>query len=212
MREKSRRTTRVKFAICIIALVALGWGLWTHWNIEAPVAGASREPADDTSAVNGTSYAGMPPDYDPSSDKWPGASLGFVGPNGEGAISGSDFESNEEYFAAITNANSGVENNVERKLIAEDGGDGFAQGFLNVTFDRTCSEYDAHVIVWQHGGVWVSDSYVLNGEKGNPWASVYFPDAIDKDSLENISEALSEEGGIVDSSLVYSGRLSGEAG
>ena len=45
-------------------------------------------------AVEPGRYVTIPADYDPAADEWPGASLGFVGPEGQGSLSEMEFETN----------------------------------------------------------------------------------------------------------------------
>ena len=141
-------------------------------------------------AVEPGRYVTIPADYDPAADEWPGASLGFVGPEGLGKMG------------------SGVENQVGRKFVADDKIGGFAEGFLEVSFPRSCSEYDAHCIVEDAGGVWVSDNYIFDNDAETRSASVYFPAAKSKGDLEAIAEALTASELVDSACLNAAGTLS----
>ena len=127
-----------------------------------------------------------------SHEEWPGQSLGYIGPNGEGAVSGDSSGSDEEYAEAIEALDGGWENRVDVEFAEDAPGKigRYAKGMLSIGFHRSCSEYDAHAIVEGRGGVWVRDGYIFANDLDWASALVYFPDCTTFDALSEAAEEL----------------------
>ncbi len=125
----------------------------------------------------------------PADEQWPGQSLGFVGPNGEGAYTPADW-STEEEFREIDSKVLEHENEVPK--IEEGQGDSkYTKGIVRVYFNRSYGELAAHEVIWSLGGIWEYDDFGYSA----PWiddalASVYFPDCSDLESLKRVAEEL----------------------
>lgn len=85
--RKKHATAAAMMAAAVVGV--LSWllprsdaGVGDAAGSDAPVA----EPADASASVE---------------DEWPGKEEGYVGPNGEGAVDPSDYESDEDYEAVI---------------------------------------------------------------------------------------------------------------
>ena len=145
---------------------------------EAP-ARASSSGADPTTQGEGSSGA-----------EWPGQSLGYVGPDGEGVLDRRDYESDEAYNQALIDA-AGKEADVPDVQVWEDERGGYVQGTLVVNFYRRYGEGRAREVAEEAGGTWVSSTFAWGGSGIDfATATVYFPDASSREQLEVIAESL----------------------
>ena len=104
-------------------------------------------------------------------EEWPGQSLGYVGPNGEGVLDRDDFETDEEYREAAIDA-AGKEVEVPFEAVEVEGEDfEYVKGKVWLDFREGCGEKRAREIVAECGGEWVSSTY----KWGSRSAETYFP-------------------------------------
>ncbi len=123
-------------------------------------------------------------------EEWPGQSLGYIGPNGEGAINPDDYKTNEEYmdaYDAVLGAEHINLNDYDIVKSTEEGVADHYKGLFSVGFYRSCGELRAREIVDELGGQWVSSGFALPGDKID-WARVYvyFPGDVDEDSIAEL--------------------------
>ncbi len=229
-RRGPQRAAIAVCALLLVVLVA-GISLWSPWSAgqdqdqdgsDAAQGSASEiqdvtdaeqdsasEIQDVTDAEQEQSETGDEEDQSETGDsgtqaedeEWPGQSLGYIGPNGEGALKDYDYDTIEEYTSLITDVfNGGWENYVERSYASDSDGE-YVVGFLTVWF--TCGEYDAHEIAEKHGAVWVSDYYMfMDGANDSVMVTLYFPDAQDRGDLKEIVEAITAEDGVKGANLL----------
>ena len=147
----------------------------------------------------------------PSQEEWPGQSLGYVGPNGEGAYTEDDWSSDEEYADVMREI---YKEEYEAPHVYRDG---YEEGVLAVTFDRSYGELAAREVVEECGGEWVSSDF-KHGTKAPERESdrmatvmVYFPDTPDKEGLERIAGELERRPEVMWAELNGTGQGSGES-
>ena len=190
----------VAAAACVAAAGLVFWG--QPWDGSGAADGGGAEIAGDRGADGGSGGQGGsdamegvvlsgPTAQDaaslPDDEQWPGQSLGFVGPNGEGAYTPADWNAEEEYREIISKVCK-PENEIPEITVGE-GDSKYVKGIVMISFDRSCSELEAHEIVWSLGGIWGSDDFGYS----TPWlndvsATIYFPDYSDRELLEEIVE------------------------
>ncbi len=217
-RAKRRRAALVLAAAAAVVCVAVsGLLFWGHPQSGGGSDGPDAEGApiaDDRAADGGSDGqaqgGGMegvvlagPTAADarnlPSDEQWPGQSLGFVGPNGEGAYTPADW-STEEEFREIKSKAFKNENEVPEITDGEDGSE-YLKGALLVSFDRSYGELAAHEVIWSLGGIWEYDDFGYI----TPWlddamASVYFPDCPDLKSLKELAKELESHEEVISAS------------
>lgn len=119
-------------------------------------------------------------------EQWPGQSLGYVGPNGEGVLDPQDFATYEDYRDAAIDA-AGKEADVPSEVVErEEGGYGFMRGKVWLDFREGCGEKRARDIVAECGGLWVSSTY----KWGSRSAETYFSEAGDFDAVMAMCDRL----------------------
>ena len=197
-RANVRNTKRWFVAVGCTLLLVVGLFLWSPWSANQDGSEATQDVVSGTQDVTDETNDSNTQAED---EEWPGQSLGYVGPNGEGALKDYDYETAEEYTALIEDVfNGGWENYVERETVSDSDGE-YVEGFLLVWFE--CSEYDAHEIAEKHGAVWVQDSYMYMEEANERvLVTLYFSNAQDREDLEEIAEILCTENGVGGAELI----------
>lgn len=126
-------------------------------------------------------------------EEWPGQSLGYVGLNGEGAYTQDDWETDEEYAAIMREV---YKEEYDAPSIVRDGS--YIEGMLRITFDRSYGELHAREVVAESGGEWVSSDFKYHRSDSDKFidgiatVNVYYPDALDEDSLLKVAADLEE--------------------
>ena len=215
---KSKRWLAGFACALLLVVLAVGIFLWAPWEAGQDGSDATQDLANEIQDVTdeqeqsetgdeGDQSEGSDSDTQAEDEEWPGQSLGYVGPNGEGALNSSDYESDEDYLEALAKLGGGIENDVDTKSVVDPDGQSYEQGVLLIYFYRTCSEYDAHQLIEERGGVWQRDSYIYGTGRDTVFVSVYFPDCLDYESLIAKKEEITSLSEVSSASLNYAQTL-----
>lgn len=186
-------------ALCACAVVAVAAALWA-WH---PQGAGDGEGGGTAAEAPITGSRAAPEGYDPEADEWLGASLGYVGPNGEGVVRREDYASDDEYMAASDASRFSISAEDEallREVTGKEGpygshsfgkyvdSDGYTynEGYMTMSFYRSFGEYRARQVVEEEGGVWISDTFAW--DTGLEFATVgaYFPGGRDAEKAESL--------------------------
>lgn len=187
MKSMNDDKTMAVAAVCAAVAITIALAACqVHGDGAASVENENRQTAQTSDAAptdsGGASRVSVPED-----GEWPGQSLGYVGPNGEGVLDPEDFETSEEYRAAAAEA-AAKEVEVPFEVVGEGEGPESVKGKIWLTFAEGCSELDARSIVSDNGGVWVSSTF----KWGSRSAETYFEDCGDLESIQQACQRLME--------------------
>lgn len=205
-----RKRTKLYAAVLAVAVIAALCAALAACQQQRDV-GVSGEPGGAADVENGKAGGDSAGSFPAADEEWPGQSLGYVGPNGEGAYTQDDWETDEEYAAVMQEV---YREEYDAPRVVRD--DKYIEGVLLVTFNRSYGELRAREIIAESGGEWVSSDFKYHRSDSDDFTDsiaiveAYYPGALSDGELLVIAESLEGYSEVVWAELNGVGHLSDE--